>query len=115
MKRRNYGIDLLRIVAMYMIVLYHCLLLGGVLLKQHSHSSGKATIHSSIIMELLILVMILIVALPEEWEIIPHHQGDPVAFLVVVLVDLVVALVVEHFRINLSRKLLGLFLYLLLT
>ena len=57
-------------------------------------------------MELLILVMILIVALPEEWEIIPHHQADPVAFLAVVLVDLVVALVVEHFRMNLSRKLL---------
>lgn len=33
MKRRNYGIDLLRIVAMYMIVLYHCLLLGGVINK----------------------------------------------------------------------------------
>ncbi len=33
MKRRNYGIDLLRIVAMYMIVLYHCLLLGGVITK----------------------------------------------------------------------------------
>ena len=67
-------------------------------------------------MELLILVMILIVALPEEWEIIPHHQVDPVAFLAVVLVDLVVALVVEHFRMNLSRKLLGfLFLRLLLT
>ena len=45
-------------------------------------------------MELLILVMILIVALPEEWEIIPHHQADPVVFLAVVLVDLVVALVV---------------------
>lgn len=33
MKRRNYGIDLLRIVAMYMIVLNHCLLLGGVITK----------------------------------------------------------------------------------
>ena len=33
MKRRNYGIDLLRIVAMYMIVLYHCLLLGGRILS----------------------------------------------------------------------------------
>lgn len=33
MKRRNYGIDLLRIVAMYMIVLDHCLLLGGVITK----------------------------------------------------------------------------------
>ncbi|WP_410504825.1 acyltransferase family protein [Ligilactobacillus salivarius] len=33
MKRRNYGIDLLRIVAMYMIVLYHCLLLGGAITK----------------------------------------------------------------------------------
>ena len=59
--------------------------------------------------------MILIVALPEEWEIIPHHQADPVAFLAVVLMDLVVALVVEHFRINLSRKLLGFIFVLLLT
>ncbi|MDO5004822.1 hypothetical protein [Ligilactobacillus salivarius] len=55
MKRRNYGIDLLRIVAMYMIVLYHCLLLGGVITKVTQIGIGSINYDISWLLDIMLL------------------------------------------------------------
>ena len=52
MQERNYGIDFLRVISMFMIVILHILGNGGILA---SVQTGSSTYHASWLMEIALL------------------------------------------------------------